>query len=73
LGYGQEGIHKKIFWVSGWISSEVCKIPDVRTHNARIEKASIKIETQKWNDQLLSLEPENSSLESMHPKINLVY
>jgi hypothetical protein len=73
LGCGQGGIHKKIFWVSGWISDEVCKIPDVRTHNAWIEKASIKIDTQKRNDQLLSLEPEKSSLESMHPKINLVY
>ena len=45
----------------------------METHNARIEKVSIKIDTQKRNDQLLSLEPEKSSLESMHPKINLVY
>jgi hypothetical protein len=45
----------------------------VETHNAQIERDSIKIDTQKWNDQLLSLEPEKSSLELMHPKINLVY
>ena len=55
------------------ISGEVCKIPNVETHNARIEKASIKIDTQKRNDQLLSLGPEKSGLELMHPKINLVY
>ena len=72
LGCGQGGIHKKIFWVCGWISGEVFKIPDVETHNARIEKASIKIDTQKRNDQLLSLRLEKSRLESMHPKINLV-
>jgi hypothetical protein len=64
---------QKIFWVCGWISGEVCEIPDVETHNAQIEKASIKIDTQKRNDQLLSLEPEKSSLESMHPTINRVY
>jgi hypothetical protein len=64
----QWGIHKNIFWVCGWISGEVCEIPDVETHNARIEKASIKIDTQKRNDQLVSLELEKSSLESMHPK-----
>jgi hypothetical protein len=40
----------------------------VETHNAQIEKASIKIDTQKRNDQLLSLEPEKSSLELMHQK-----
>jgi hypothetical protein len=73
LGCGQGGIHKTIFWVCGWISEEVCKIPSVRTHNARIEKASIKIDTQKRNDQLLSLEPEKSSLESMHPKYTKVF
>jgi hypothetical protein len=37
-----------------------------------LEKASIKIDTKKWNDQLFTLEPEKSSFESMHPKINLV-
>jgi hypothetical protein len=73
LGCGQGGIHKKIFWVCGWISGEVCEIPDVETHNARIERASIKIDTQKRNDQLLSLEPEKSSVELMHPKVNIVY
>jgi hypothetical protein len=73
LGCGQGGIHKKIFWVCEWISGEVCEIPDVETHNARIKKARIKIDMQKRNDQLLSLEPEKSSLESMHPTINLVY
>jgi hypothetical protein len=52
---------------------EVCKISDVETYNARIEKASIKIDTKKWNDQLLSLGLETSSLELIHPKINLVY
>jgi hypothetical protein len=65
--------YKNIFWVCGWISGELCKISDVETYNARIEKASNKIYTQRRNDQLLSLEPENSSLESMHPKINLVH
>jgi hypothetical protein len=65
--------HKKIFWVYGWISSEVCKISDVETYSAQIEKASNKIDTQKRNDQLLSLEPTKSSLESMHPKINLAH
>ena len=64
---------KKIYLGFGWISGEFCEILNVETHNARIEKASIKIDTQKQNDQLLSLEPEKSSLESMHPKINLVY
>jgi hypothetical protein len=73
LDCGQGGIHKKIFWVCEWISDEVCEIPDVETHNARIKKARIKIDMQKRNDQLLSLEPEKSSLESMHPTINLVY
>jgi hypothetical protein len=62
-----------IFWVHGWISGEVCEIPDVETHNAQIERSSIKIDTQKRNDYLLSLEPEKSSLKLMHPKINLVY
>jgi hypothetical protein len=73
LNCGQGGIHKKIFWVCGWISGEVCKIPVVETHNALIEKVSMKIDMQKRNDQLLSLDPEKSSLESMHPTINLVY
>ena len=73
LGCGQGGIHKKIFWVCVWISGEVCKIPDLEIHNARIEEASIKNDTRKRNDQLLSLGPEKSGLESMHPKINLVY
>jgi hypothetical protein len=36
-------------------------------------KASKKIDTQKQNDQLLSLGPEKSSPEITHPKINLVY
>jgi hypothetical protein len=62
-----------VFWVCGWISGEVFQIPDMEIHNAQIEKASIKIDTRKWNDQLLSLKPEKSSLASMHPKINLVY
>jgi hypothetical protein len=73
LGCGQGGIHKKIYWVCGWISGEVCEIPNVETQNAQIERASIKIDTQKQNDQLLSLELEKSSLELMHPKINLVH
>jgi hypothetical protein len=72
LGCGQGGIHKKILWVCGWISGKICEIPDVETHNAQIEKASIKVDTQKRNDQLLSLEQEKSSLESTPPKINLV-
>jgi hypothetical protein len=72
LGCGQEGKHKRIFWVCGWISGEVCEIPDVEPHNARIEKASIKIDTQKQNDQLLSHKLEKSSLKSMHLKMNLV-
>jgi hypothetical protein len=44
----------------------------VEPHNARIEKASIKIDTQKQNDQLLSHKLEKSSLKSMHLKMNLV-
>jgi hypothetical protein len=36
-------------------------------------KASKKIDTQKWNNQLLSLGPEKSRLEITHPKIILVY
>jgi hypothetical protein len=36
-------------------------------------KASKKIDTQKRNDQLLSLRPEKSRPEIPHPKINLVY
>jgi hypothetical protein len=36
-------------------------------------KASNKIDTQKWNDQLLSLGPEKSWLEITHPKINIVH
>jgi hypothetical protein len=63
LGCGQGGKHKRIFWVCGWICEEVCKIFDVETYNAQIEKASNKIDTQKWNDQLLSLGPEKSNLE----------
>jgi hypothetical protein len=47
LGSGQGGIHNKIFRVRGWISGEVCEIPNVETHNALIEKTSIKIDTQK--------------------------
>jgi hypothetical protein len=35
--------------------------------------ASNKIDTQKRNDQLLSLGPEKSRPEITHPKINLVY
>jgi hypothetical protein len=73
LGCGQGGIHKKIFWVCGWISGKVCEIPDVETQNARIKRASIKIDTKKQNDQLLSLESKKSSLKLMHPKIHLVY
>jgi hypothetical protein len=65
--------HKKIFWICGWISDEVCKISNVETYNAQIEKAINKIDTQKQNDQLLSLEPKKSKLESVHPKINLVH
>jgi hypothetical protein len=73
LGCGQGGKHKKMYWVFGWISGEVCKIYDVETYNARIENASIKIDTQKRNDQLLSLGPEKSSPGLTHSKINLVY
>jgi hypothetical protein len=36
-------------------------------------KASNKIDTQKWNDQLLSLGPEKSRPKITHPIINLVY
>ena len=64
---------KKIYLGFGWIFGEVCAIPNVETHNARIEEASIKNDTQKWNDQLLSLGPEKSRPEITHPKINLVY
>jgi hypothetical protein len=35
------------------------------------QKASNKIDTQKRNDQLLSLGPEKSWPEITHPKINL--
>jgi hypothetical protein len=45
----------------------------VGIHNARIREASEKIDTQKWNDQLLSLGPEKSRPEITHPKINLVH
>jgi hypothetical protein len=73
FGCGQGGKQKKIYWVCRWISDEVCKISDVETYNGWIEKASIKIDTQKRNDHLLSLRPEKSSPELTHPKINLVY
>jgi hypothetical protein len=67
-------VNRKIYiGFYGWISGEVCEISDVEIHNARIEKASNKIDMQKQNDQLLSLEPEKSSPELTHPKINLVY
>jgi hypothetical protein len=56
-----------------WTSSEVCKISDMETYNAQIEKTSIKIDTQNRNEQLLSLGPEKSILGLTHPKINLVY
>jgi hypothetical protein len=46
---------------------------DVESYNAWIEKASDKIDTQKQNDQLLSLGPEKSNPELIQPKINLVY
>jgi hypothetical protein len=46
---------------------------DVETYNERIEKASIKIDTQKRNDQLLSLGLEKSSLKLMQSKLNLVH
>jgi hypothetical protein len=36
------------------------------------KKASKKIDTQKRNDQLLSLGPEKSRPEITHPKVNLV-
>jgi hypothetical protein len=36
-------------------------------------KASKKIDTQKWNDQLLSLGPEKSRPVITHPRIILVY
>jgi hypothetical protein len=74
IACGQGGKHKKIYlWFYGWIFSNVCEISDVYVHNARIEKASNKIGTQKRNDQLLSLGPEKSIPELIHPKINLVY
>jgi hypothetical protein len=41
---------QKVFWFCGWISGEVCQIPDVETHNAWIKKSRIKIEMQKQND-----------------------
>jgi hypothetical protein len=63
---------KMIFLVYGWISGEVCEISDVEIHNARIERLR-KDRYAKWNDQLLSLGPEKSSPELIHPKINLVY
>jgi hypothetical protein len=69
----KEGNTKEIYWVCRWISGEVFKISDVETYNAQIEKASIKIDTQKQNDQLLSLGLEKSSSELTDPKINLVY
>jgi hypothetical protein len=61
---------KRYIGFCGWISSEVCEISDVEIHNAHIEKASNKIDTQKRNDKLLSLGPEKSSHELTHPKIN---
>jgi hypothetical protein len=64
---------KKIYWVCRWISGEVRKISDVETYIAQIEKASIKIDTQKHIDQLLSLGPEKSCPRLTHPKINFVY
>jgi hypothetical protein len=45
---------KKIYWVCRWTSGEVCKIFDVETYNARIEKASIKIDTNKMTSFLVS-------------------
>jgi hypothetical protein len=44
----------------------------IKIDNARI-KASNKIDTQKQNDQLLSLGPEKSWPVITHPKINLVH
>jgi hypothetical protein len=73
IGCGQGDKHKKMYRVFGWIFGEVCKIPNVETYNAQIEKASTKIDMQKQNDQLLSLRPEKSSSKLIHPKINLVY
>jgi hypothetical protein len=45
----------------------------VGIHNARIKRLPKKMDTQKQNDQLLSLGPEKSWPEITHPKINLVY
>jgi hypothetical protein len=68
LGCGQGDKHKKMYWFFGWISDEVCKISDVETYNAQIEKASNKIDSQKQNDQLSSLRPEKSSPGLIHQK-----
>jgi hypothetical protein len=48
----KEVITKDDIWFQGWISGQVCEISDVGIHN--------KIDTQKRNDQLLSLGPEKS-------------
>jgi hypothetical protein len=68
ISCGQGGKHKRYIGFYGWISGEVCEISDVEIHNARIEKDSNKMDTQKRNGQLLSLRPEKSSPELIHPK-----
>jgi hypothetical protein len=73
IGCGQGGKHKRWFLVlrvdirrglwNLWCGDTQCTD----------KKASNKIDTQKRNDQLLSLGPKKSRPEITHPKINLVY
>jgi hypothetical protein len=50
LGCGQGGKHKKMIRGLGWISGEVCEIPNVETHNARIDWLAEEWYAKIWND-----------------------
>jgi hypothetical protein len=73
IGCRQGGNHKRwylVLRVDIWRGLWNLRCGDTQCMD---KKASKKIDTQKRNDQLLSLGPEKSRPEITHPKINLVY
>jgi hypothetical protein len=73
IGCGQGGKHKRWYLV---LRVDIRRsLWDLRCGDTQCtdKRASNKIDTQKRNDQLLSLGPEKSWHEITHPKINLVH
>ena len=70
MGCGQGGVSQKDVFGCWWISSEVCDIPGIETHNAWIEWLAKERYAKIRNGQLLSLVPKKINPELIHLKNN---